>query len=55
MDLCDDDERHREVIQLTELAVEVGSSLRRLKALGFATIREGTVCGRQVRIDVRLE
>ena len=55
VDLRDHDERHSEVIQLSELAIEIGSRPRRLQALRVAPLRERTVCRRQVRIDVRLK
>jgi hypothetical protein len=55
MDLCDDDQRNREMIQLSEFAVECGRSLRRLEAFRVAALGECTVRGGEICVDVRLK
>ena len=52
MDLRNHDQRDGEVIELSQLAVECRGGLCRLKAFGFAAIRECAIGGRQVRVDI---
>ena len=55
MDLCHDDKRNGEVIELSQLAVERGGCFGRLKALCLAPIGKCAVrCG-EVRVNVRLQ
>src|SRR5215213_805565 len=55
MDLAQDDQRHREMIEKTQPAVEIDSHVSRLDPLRFAAVRERTICDGKVGIEPRLE
>src|SRR5262245_6602063 len=54
IDLPEHDERHREVIELTELTIQLDGGLSSLDALGLATIRQGAIRNSEIGIQTRL-
>ncbi len=55
MDLGHDDQRYGEVIHLSQLAIEICGSLRRLQSFGLAPVGQRAICRRQIGVDVRLQ
>ena len=55
MDLPEHDQRHREVVEQAEPAIEVDRRLRRLDAFGLAAVGQRAVRHREVGVQVRLE
>jgi hypothetical protein len=55
VDLPEDDQRHREVVELAELPVEIDRGLRRLQTIVVAASRERAKGHCEVRVEARLE
>jgi hypothetical protein len=51
VNLAEDDQRHREVVDLAELAIEVDRRLRGAQAVVVAALRERAIRHREVRIQ----
>ena len=55
VNLAENDQRHREVIEQAEPAVQVDRGLRGLDSLRLAAIGERAIGHRQIRLESRLE
>ena len=55
VDLPEHDQRHRQMVELAELPVEIDRRLRRLQALVVTALGERAIGHREIRIEARLE
>src|SRR4030095_1764582 len=55
VDLPEHDQRHGEVVELTEAPIEIDGGVRRADALLVAAVGERAVGHREVRVEARLE